>query len=181
MLCEGVETPAGDGVYYSDTARIWTQLNEVEKHNTALLHYQINDMFILSVLSGQLVPTPCTVTVACAGYQTGWRPATKNLASPAVLAHRAWRANFCSPHLQRSLNVQVSYCVGHGNILLVALSVMQIILTGLAFPLGDVDTAVQAKCNPCLSSPCLNQGICHSDLTEIYRCSCPPGFKVRTI
>lgn len=45
---------------------------------------------------------------------------------------------------------------------------------------GDVDTAVLAKCNPCLSSPCLNQGICHSDLVEIYRCSCPPGFKVRT-
>uniref|UniRef100_A0A665VHV4 Slit homolog 1 protein n=1 Tax=Echeneis naucrates TaxID=173247 RepID=A0A665VHV4_ECHNA len=44
---------------------------------------------------------------------------------------------------------------------------------------GDVDTAVLAKCNPCLSSPCLNQGICHSDLVEIYRCSCPPGFKVR--
>lgn len=47
------------------------------------------------------------------------------------------------------------------------------------FPIGDVDTAVLAKCNPCLSSPCLNQGICHSDLVEIYRCSCPPGFKVR--
>uniref|UniRef100_A0A669DUN9 Slit homolog 1 protein n=1 Tax=Oreochromis niloticus TaxID=8128 RepID=A0A669DUN9_ORENI len=45
---------------------------------------------------------------------------------------------------------------------------------------GDVDTAVLAKCNPCLSSPCHNQGICHSDLVEIYRCSCPPGFKVRT-
>lgn len=44
---------------------------------------------------------------------------------------------------------------------------------------GDVDTAVLAKCNPCLSSPCRNQGICHSDLVEIYRCSCPPGFKVR--
>uniref|UniRef100_A0A669D5W5 Slit homolog 1 protein n=1 Tax=Oreochromis niloticus TaxID=8128 RepID=A0A669D5W5_ORENI len=42
---------------------------------------------------------------------------------------------------------------------------------------GDVDTAVLAKCNPCLSSPCHNQGICHSDLVEIYRCSCPPGFK----
>uniref|UniRef100_A0A7N8X7R7 Slit homolog 1a (Drosophila) n=1 Tax=Mastacembelus armatus TaxID=205130 RepID=A0A7N8X7R7_9TELE len=44
---------------------------------------------------------------------------------------------------------------------------------------GDVDAAVLAKCNPCLSSPCLNQGICHSDLVEIYRCSCPPGFKGR--
>uniref|UniRef100_A0A8C5EBE9 Slit homolog 1a (Drosophila) n=1 Tax=Gouania willdenowi TaxID=441366 RepID=A0A8C5EBE9_GOUWI len=42
---------------------------------------------------------------------------------------------------------------------------------------GDVDTAVLAKCNPCLSSPCQNQGICTSDLVEIYRCSCPSGFK----
>jgi len=44
---------------------------------------------------------------------------------------------------------------------------------------GDVDMTVLAKCNPCLSSPCLNHGICHSDTMEIYRCSCPPGFKVR--
>lgn len=50
----------------------------------------------------------------------------------------------------------------------------------MALPLGDVDTAVLAKCNPCLSSPCQNHGICHSDLVEIYRCSCPPGFKVTT-
>ncbi|CAF94128.1 unnamed protein product, partial [Tetraodon nigroviridis] len=42
---------------------------------------------------------------------------------------------------------------------------------------GDVDPEVLAKCNPCLSSPCLNQGVCQSDLMEIYRCSCPPGFK----
>lgn len=45
---------------------------------------------------------------------------------------------------------------------------------------GDVDPEVLAKCNPCLSGPCLNQGVCHTDLTEVYRCSCPPGFKVRT-
>ncbi|TNN75297.1 Slit 1 protein [Liparis tanakae] len=43
--------------------------------------------------------------------------------------------------------------------------------------IGDVDMAVLAKCNPCLSSPCLNLGICHSDMMDIYRCSCPPGFK----
>lgn len=46
---------------------------------------------------------------------------------------------------------------------------------------GDVDADVLAKCNPCLSSPCVNQGVCHSDLVEIYRCSCPPGFKVRSL
>ncbi|XP_010887308.2 slit homolog 1 protein isoform X1 [Esox lucius] len=44
---------------------------------------------------------------------------------------------------------------------------------------GAVDSGVLAKCNPCLSSPCVNQGICVSDLVEIYRCSCPPGFKGR--
>ncbi|XP_030235556.1 slit homolog 1a [Gadus morhua] len=44
---------------------------------------------------------------------------------------------------------------------------------------GDVDTNIRAKCNPCLSDPCLNQGICHNDLMEVYRCSCPPGFKGR--
>uniref|UniRef100_A0A674BXQ1 Slit homolog 1a (Drosophila) n=1 Tax=Salmo trutta TaxID=8032 RepID=A0A674BXQ1_SALTR len=44
---------------------------------------------------------------------------------------------------------------------------------------GEVDSIVLAKCNPCLSSPCVNQGICHSDLVEIYRCSCPPEFKGR--
>jgi len=43
---------------------------------------------------------------------------------------------------------------------------------------GDVDPTILAKCNPCLSEPCLNQGICHNDLVEIYRCNCPPGFKV---
>ncbi|KAM6916623.1 slit homolog 1a isoform 2-T2 [Xenentodon cancila] len=42
---------------------------------------------------------------------------------------------------------------------------------------GEVDTTVLAKCNPCLSGPCLNHGICHNDLVEIYRCNCPPGFK----
>uniref|UniRef100_A0A8C6P3I4 Slit homolog 1 protein n=1 Tax=Nothobranchius furzeri TaxID=105023 RepID=A0A8C6P3I4_NOTFU len=42
---------------------------------------------------------------------------------------------------------------------------------------GDMDSEVLAKCNPCLSNPCLNLGICHNDPMQIYRCSCPPGFK----
>lgn len=42
-----------------------------------------------------------------------------------------------------------------------------------------MDVDVLAKCNPCLSNPCLNHGICHNDPTDIYRCSCPPGFKVK--
>lgn len=48
----------------------------------------------------------------------------------------------------------------------------------LLVSVGNVDTSVLAKCNPCLSSPCLNHGICHNDPVEIYRCNCPPGFKV---
>ncbi|MFT7817105.1 slit homolog 1 protein [Arapaima gigas] len=42
---------------------------------------------------------------------------------------------------------------------------------------GDVDPTVVAKCSPCVSSPCQNQGMCHSDPLEIYRCICAPGFK----
>lgn len=49
----------------------------------------------------------------------------------------------------------------------------------VGFSPGDVDIAVLSKCNPCLSNPCMNHGICHNDPVEIYRCSCPPGFKVR--
>ncbi|KAK1792099.1 hypothetical protein P4O66_001877 [Electrophorus voltai] len=41
----------------------------------------------------------------------------------------------------------------------------------------DVDPAVLAKCNPCLSSPCWNHGVCQTDLTELYRCTCIDGFK----
>ncbi|KAF5911264.1 hypothetical protein HPG69_019632 [Diceros bicornis minor] len=39
--------------------------------------------------------------------------------------------------------------------------------------------AVQAKCDPCLSSPCQNQGTCHDDPLEVYRCACPSGYKGR--
>lgn len=61
----------------------------------------------------------------------------------------------------------------------VLLAAYRIGILSLSVSTGEVDTEVLAKCNPCLSSPCLNQGVCHSDLMEIYRCSCPPGFKVR--
>lgn len=48
------------------------------------------------------------------------------------------------------------------------------------FPLalGPPTLAVQAKCDPCLSSPCQNQGTCHNDPLEVYRCACPSGYKV---
>uniref|UniRef100_A0A4W4HLJ4 Slit homolog 1a (Drosophila) n=1 Tax=Electrophorus electricus TaxID=8005 RepID=A0A4W4HLJ4_ELEEL len=45
------------------------------------------------------------------------------------------------------------------------------------FLMHDVDPAVLAKCNPCLSSPCWNHGVCQTDLTELYSCSCPLGFE----
>ncbi|XP_023676249.1 slit homolog 1b isoform X2 [Paramormyrops kingsleyae] len=44
---------------------------------------------------------------------------------------------------------------------------------------GEVDPAVLAKCNPCLSNPCQNQAGCLSDLVDGYKCSCAPGFKGR--
>lgn len=52
--------------------------------------------------------------------------------------------------------------------------------TALIFPLasGPPTLAVQAKCDPCLSSPCQNQGTCHNDPLEVYRCACPSGYKV---
>ncbi|KAM9061341.1 slit homolog 2 protein-like [Sarcophilus harrisii] len=44
---------------------------------------------------------------------------------------------------------------------------------------GAVDISIAAKCNPCLSSPCKNNGTCSTDPTEVYRCSCPYGYKGR--
>lgn len=45
-------------------------------------------------------------------------------------------------------------------------------------PTGPPALSVQAKCNPCLSSPCQNQGTCHNDPLGSYRCACPGGYKV---
>lgn len=46
-------------------------------------------------------------------------------------------------------------------------------------PAGPPSLSVQAKCNPCLSSPCQNQGTCNNDPLGFYRCACPSGYKVR--
>lgn len=43
---------------------------------------------------------------------------------------------------------------------------------------GPVDLSVQAKCEPCLSNPCKNDGTCSNDPVHYYRCTCPYGFKV---
>lgn len=45
---------------------------------------------------------------------------------------------------------------------------------------GPVDVTIQAKCNPCLSNPCKNDGTCNNDPVDFYRCTCPYGFKVNT-
>uniref|UniRef100_M3XL08 Slit guidance ligand 3 n=3 Tax=Latimeria chalumnae TaxID=7897 RepID=M3XL08_LATCH len=42
---------------------------------------------------------------------------------------------------------------------------------------GPPDTYNLAKCNPCLSSPCKNNGTCSNDPVDFYRCICPYGFK----
>uniref|UniRef100_A0A8C6T266 Slit homolog 2 (Drosophila) n=1 Tax=Neogobius melanostomus TaxID=47308 RepID=A0A8C6T266_9GOBI len=42
---------------------------------------------------------------------------------------------------------------------------------------GPVDINIQAKCDPCLSNPCKNDGSCTNDPVNYYRCNCPFGFK----
>nr|DBA14940.1 TPA: hypothetical protein GDO54_004213 [Pyxicephalus adspersus] len=42
---------------------------------------------------------------------------------------------------------------------------------------GPPSLSIQAKCHPCLSTPCQNQGSCQNDPVEYYKCTCPPGFK----
>ncbi|XP_072177932.1 slit homolog 2 protein-like [Diadema setosum] len=41
----------------------------------------------------------------------------------------------------------------------------------------EPDIMIRAKCDPCLSSPCENEGVCLTDPIERYRCQCPAGFK----
>ncbi|XP_039191823.1 slit homolog 2 protein isoform X5 [Crotalus tigris] len=44
---------------------------------------------------------------------------------------------------------------------------------------GPVDVSILAKCSPCLSNPCKNEGTCNNDPVDFYSCSCPYGFKGR--
>uniref|UniRef100_A0A8C3IXF8 Slit homolog 2 protein n=1 Tax=Chrysemys picta bellii TaxID=8478 RepID=A0A8C3IXF8_CHRPI len=43
--------------------------------------------------------------------------------------------------------------------------------------LWPVDVNILAKCSPCLSNPCKNDGTCNNDPVDFYRCTCPYGFK----
>lgn len=43
---------------------------------------------------------------------------------------------------------------------------------------GPLDPSVQAKCSPCVSSPCQNQGTCQVQPTQQYTCTCKSGFTV---
>lgn len=51
--------------------------------------------------------------------------------------------------------------------------------TPCALPSGPVDINIVAKCDPCLSSPCKNNGSCSQDPVERHRCACPHGYQVR--
>ena len=44
---------------------------------------------------------------------------------------------------------------------------------------GPLPMEIAAKCNPCLSSPCLYDSKCLPHPTEVYKCVCKPGFKGR--
>uniref|UniRef100_A0A673B2L5 Slit homolog 1b (Drosophila) n=1 Tax=Sphaeramia orbicularis TaxID=375764 RepID=A0A673B2L5_9TELE len=39
-----------------------------------------------------------------------------------------------------------------------------------------VEASVQAKCSPCVSSPCQNQGVCQVHHIQQYTCTCQTGF-----
>ncbi|XP_061770973.1 slit homolog 1 protein-like [Nerophis ophidion] len=44
---------------------------------------------------------------------------------------------------------------------------------------GPVEDRVQAKCSPCVSSPCQNLGLCQEGHMQTYTCTCQAGFTGR--
>ncbi|XP_067858120.1 slit homolog 1a isoform X2 [Heptranchias perlo] len=42
---------------------------------------------------------------------------------------------------------------------------------------GPTELSILAKCSPCVSKPCQNQGTCQDHPLDYYRCSCPYGYK----
>ncbi|CAL8333965.1 unnamed protein product [Lota lota] len=107
--------------------------------------------------------------------------AFKDLSS---LSHLALGANplYCDCHMQWLSDwVKSGYkepgiarCAGPGDItdkLLLTTPSKKFTCT------GPVDVGIQAKCDPCLSGPCQNDGTCSNDPVHFHRCTCPYGFK----
>lgn len=46
-------------------------------------------------------------------------------------------------------------------------------------PAEEPDIMIQAKCDPCISDPCMNNAECRIDPVEQYVCTCPAGVKGR--
>lgn len=79
------------------------------KMQLSFLLSSLNITLSLSIwLAGLWAPTLCTVTATCSGCQTGWRVATRSLASPAVPGPATWPTNCCSPRPPRSSPAQVN-------------------------------------------------------------------------
>ncbi|XP_026026763.1 slit homolog 2 protein isoform X8 [Astatotilapia calliptera] len=118
--------------------------------------------------------------------------AFKDLAS---LSHLALGANplYCDCHMQWLSDwVKSGYkepgiarCAGPGDMtdkLLLTTPSKKFTCTEVPGPCGflvpgPVDINIQAKCDPCLSNPCKNDGTCANDPVHYYRCTCPYGFK----
>uniref|UniRef100_A0A7N6BTP4 Slit homolog 2 (Drosophila) n=1 Tax=Anabas testudineus TaxID=64144 RepID=A0A7N6BTP4_ANATE len=109
--------------------------------------------------------------------------AFKDLSS---LSHLALGANplYCDCHMQWLSDwVKSGYkepgiarCAGPGDMtdkLLLTTPSKKFTCTGN----WPVDLSIQAKCEPCLSNPCKNDGTCSNDPVHYYRCTCPYGFK----
>uniref|UniRef100_A0A8D3DKB4 Slit homolog 2 (Drosophila) n=1 Tax=Scophthalmus maximus TaxID=52904 RepID=A0A8D3DKB4_SCOMX len=106
--------------------------------------------------------------------------AFKDLSS---LSHLALGANplYCDCHMQWLSDwVKSGYkepgiarCTGPGDM------TDKLLLTtpSKKFTCTGRHTLIQAKCDPCLSNPCKNDGTCSNDPVHYYRCTCPYGFK----
>uniref|UniRef100_A0A8C1EZM7 Slit homolog 1 protein n=1 Tax=Cyprinus carpio carpio TaxID=630221 RepID=A0A8C1EZM7_CYPCA len=113
--------------------------------------------------------------------------AFKDLSS---LSHLALGANplYCDCHMQWLSDwVKSGYkepgiarCTGPGEMtdkLLLTTPSKKFTCAGDLWFSCAVDVNILAKCNPCLSNPCKNDGTCSNHPVDFYRCTCPYGFK----